>query len=253
MSICGERSIYRERLSNSWEWYGVPTEAAGGAALTRRCDLRLPCFVLASWCDEVGDGIIDGKPIELDESSESLVEKGLLVVIEFSRTRVFDNSEVGDEANDVSSEAFLFDLYLCCLILTGTSLGTTEIGADCSRPGLLIDPLAMDEGEAFQMASCRSGVVDESAGESGVTARMVFLTNPSRSGFPSLAGEIDRLLECRSSDCICDWGRPEYLPWRSRYSRSIVMAAHVLDAANQTLARLYVRIENSRPAAILTG
>jgi hypothetical protein len=46
--------------------------------------------------------MIDGKPIELDESSEGLAEKGLLVVMEFNRTRVLDRSEVGDEDSDAS-------------------------------------------------------------------------------------------------------------------------------------------------------
>jgi hypothetical protein len=56
--------------------------------------------------------MIEGKPIELDGSSEALGAKGLLEVIELSRTRVFDRSEVGEEDNDASSEAFLLDLYL---------------------------------------------------------------------------------------------------------------------------------------------
>lgn len=55
--------------------------------------------------------------MELDESSGGLAEKGLLVVIEFKRTRVFDNIEIGDEDIDASSEVFLLDLYLCGLLL----------------------------------------------------------------------------------------------------------------------------------------
>lgn len=71
--------------------------------------------------------MIDGKPIEFDESSEGLAEKGLLVVMEFNRTRVFDRSEVGDEDSDASSEAFLFGLILCGLALVWKSSGTLDI------------------------------------------------------------------------------------------------------------------------------
>ena len=66
----------------------------------------------------MGDGVTDGKPIESDGSSEGLAKKGLLVVMEFNRTRVFDNSEEGDEANEISSEGFLIAFGRLVLGLT---------------------------------------------------------------------------------------------------------------------------------------
>jgi hypothetical protein len=105
-------------MSIPWKYCGTLAETTGGAGFTKRCGFRLPSWALTSWCEKVGDGVIDGKPIELDESSEGLVEKGLIVVMEFNRTRVFDNSEVGDEANATSSEVFLIGLGLRVLSLT---------------------------------------------------------------------------------------------------------------------------------------
>lgn len=64
---------------------------------------------------------MDGKPIELDESSVGLVENGLLVVIEFNRIRVLDRSELGDEDSATSSEVLRVGLYLCDLFLARIS------------------------------------------------------------------------------------------------------------------------------------
>jgi hypothetical protein len=62
--------------------------------------------------------------MELDESSGALVENGLLVVIEFNRTRVLVSSEVGDEDSAASSDAFRFDLRFRGFTLTCKSSDT---------------------------------------------------------------------------------------------------------------------------------
>jgi hypothetical protein len=149
--------------------------------------------------------------------------------MEFSRTRVFDKSDVGDEDNDASSEAFLLDLYLCCLTFIGRSSGTPDM--ELSGPWGV--PRTMDEGEAVNVTSRVSRAVEASVRDSGVTARIVLLLKPSRNTGALLAGDVDCLLDRRSIDCICDRGRPEWRLCRSEKSESIAMLAHALATANQ--------------------
>jgi hypothetical protein len=143
--------------------------------------------------------MIDGKPIELDGSSRDLAEKGLLAVIEFNRPRVFDNSEVGDEASDISSEVFLFDLCPCGLTLAWTSSTIWDVDTDGSRSGNFRSRPGVDEGEptkdADKSVSPTARAAEETKGDSGDTGRIVLSSNPSRNICPVLAGEVDRLRE----------------------------------------------------------
>jgi hypothetical protein len=97
-------------------------------------------------------------------------------------------------------------------------------------------PRMMDGGDAVNVISRVSRAA--SARDSGVTARMVLLLNPSRNTGALLAGDVDCLLDRHSVDCICDRGRPEWRLWRSEKSESIAMVAHALATANQMPARL---------------
>lgn len=143
--------------------------------------------------------MIDGKPIEWDDSSGDLAEKGLLAVIEFNRPRVFDNSEVGDEASDVSSEVFLFELCLYGLTLAWTSSTMWDVDADGSRSGNFRSRPGVDGGEpakdADKSTSPTARAAEETEGDSGVTGRIVLSSNPSRNICPAVAGEVDRLRE----------------------------------------------------------
>lgn len=142
--------------------------------------------------------MIDGKPMELGDSSADL-EKGLLVVMELSRTRVFISNEVGDGPNGASSEGFLFDLDRWDLPLICTPSSKFDIGIGWSRPRLFIPRRARDEGEPPAdtgiSTSRTSRNADESPGDSGDTTRMVLSWKPSRSIFPPLVAEFDPLLE----------------------------------------------------------
>jgi hypothetical protein len=80
---------------------------------------------------------MEGKPIEFEGSSGGLVEKGFPADIEVSRTRVFDNKEVGDVGSATSPEAILFGLRECGVARIGASSGTLGIDVDESRPGVL--------------------------------------------------------------------------------------------------------------------
>lgn len=96
----------------------------------------------------MGEEIIDGNPIELDDSSEALAENGLLGIKGFIRPRVFDNIDDGDGLNGASSEVLLIGLDRCGLPLACDSSGPPDVELAGSMAEFFKAPRGRDKGEA---------------------------------------------------------------------------------------------------------
>jgi len=135
--------------------------------------------------------MIEGKPMELIESSCIFCDKFPLVVIEPKRCLVLLKKELGEDSTRVSSTSVL-TLFLRRLLSNVFSSSVFDIEAECSRRrwGSLERCVGWDDGEAGEKDEAVSGaaaLLDVVGGVSGVTARTVW--SPKESGY---------ILPCRS-------------------------------------------------------
>ena len=136
--------------------------------------------------------MIEGKPMELIESSCIFCDKFPPVVIEHKRCRVLLKKELGEDPSRLSSTSWVLTLFLRRLLSNVLSSSVFDTEAECSRRrwGSLERCVGWDDGEAGEKDEAVSGaaaLLDVVGGVSGVTARTVW--SAKESGY---------ILPCRS-------------------------------------------------------